>query len=323
VVWNATETTLFPHADDVYLAKVKHSGMTAALHTVCVWESAAEAMEVMIGWRRFYERSNLLMLGTKAEDVAQAKRTGRVAMYMAWQDIVPLEGRLDLLDAFYLLGLRFVQPTYQRRNLAGDGCGERVQSGLSIFGVDLVKRCNQLRIGLDVSHVSEATTLDIVEHSTAPVMASHVGARALNDNTRNKTDREIKAIAAKGGLIGIVAKSGFLRPDGLKTGTTLDDYVDHLQYVCDLVGTDHVCIGTDIADERKYSPEFLAWFNSRFPENTIIGSDLNSSKMHPKGLQSPNDLRNITAALVRRGFSDADLRKILGGNMDRVIKHIL
>jgi microsomal dipeptidase-like Zn-dependent dipeptidase len=280
-------------------------------------------MERMIRWRRFYESSGKFLLGLKPGDAERARKQGKTAMFIAWQDIGPLEGRIDLLDAFYDLGLRVVQPTYQRRSLAGDGCGERNPAGLSLFGIELVRRCNKLGIGLDVSHVSEPTTLDMVAFSDAPVLATHVCASGVNQNIRNKTDREIKEIAAKGGLIGVVGKSGFLRSDGLEKGTTLEDYVDHIAYICDLVGPNHVCIGTDIADERKYSKAFLLEFNRNFPENKLVDETMKLELIHPADLQSPRYLGNITEALLRRQFAEDDVRKIIGGNAERVIARIL
>ena len=322
IVWNACDTTSLPYADAIFVDKLRQSGVAACIHTVGVSQSAVQEMAEMARWRSFYEASGL-RAGLTPEDAAAAKAEGKVAMYMAWQDIAPLEGRLDLLDAFYRLGLRFVQPTYQYRNLAGDGCGERVQSGLSRFGLALVDGCNRLGIGLDVSHVGDATSMDIAEHSQAPIFATHVGVRARCDTVRNKPDELIRAIAAKGGMIGIAGKSGFLRPDGLQAGSTLDDYVDHVSYVCDLVGVDHVGIGTDVSDDRRYTREFLKGFHDAYPEVAIIGDSLDASLMHPAGLKSPRDLANITEALLRRGFSEADTRKVIGGNVQRVVNAVL
>ncbi len=320
LVFNACETTSLQWGDDVWVAKLAQSGVSACFHTVAVDESPERALKEAVIWKRFYEADPRLRIGLTAEDARAAKAAGQTAMYMHWQGIGPLGGDLDLLDAFHALGLRVLQPTYQYRNLAGDGCGERVQSGLSRFGVALVDRCNTLGIALDVSHVGDVTSMEIVEMSRAPVMATHVGVRAINDTVRNKPDDLIKAIARGGGLIGIAGKSGFLRADGLENGSTLDDYVAHMKYVCALVGTDHVAIGTDVSDDRRYTRAFLAEFHRNFPEVAIIGDSLDAAKMHPAGLKSPADLANVTEALERHGFDDADIVKIIGGNVERVLK---
>jgi microsomal dipeptidase-like Zn-dependent dipeptidase len=322
LVWNACETTSLTYADDIWVAKLRRSGVAACIHTVGLDQSAKQAMAEMARWRRLYE-ANGMMLGRAPGDAAAARAEGKIAMYMGWQDILPLEGDLDLLDAFYDLGLRVLQPTYQYRTLAADGCGERVQSGLSRFGIKLVERCNQLGIMLDVSHVGDASSMEIAECSRSPIMATHVGARALVDTVRNKPDDLIRAIAARGGAIGIAGKSGFLRRNGLETGSTLDDYVDHVKHVCDMVGVDHVAIGTDVSDDRRYNHAFLEDFHRRFPEVAIIGDSLNIAMMHPVGLQNPSELANITDALVRRGFNDGDVAKIIGDNVQRVLNAAL
>jgi microsomal dipeptidase-like Zn-dependent dipeptidase len=152
-------------------------------------------------------------------------------------------------------------------------------------------------------------------------MATHSAARALVDTPRNKTDEEIKALAAKGGVIGIAAKSGFLKKDGLRTGSTVEDIVTHVEYVRDLVGIEHVCIGTDVGDERKYTVEAMRAFHAKHPEVAIIGDELRTDIMHPQGV-GPGTLFNITAGLVKRGFSDADIRLVLGENVNRVLRQI-
>lgn len=323
LIWNACDTTSLNFADDQWVAKLVRSGVSACLHTVAVDESPERALKEAAIWRRFYQSRPELMIGLTATDAAKAKASGKVAMFMHWQGLGPINGDLDLLDAFYDLGLRVLQPTYQYRNVAGDGCGERVQSGLSKFGVKLVERCNKLGIALDVSHVGDVTSMEIVEISNAPVMATHVGVRAINDTVRNKPDDLIRTIAKKGGLVGIAGKSGFLKADGLATGATLDDYVDHVAHICDLVGSEYAAVGTDVSDERRYTPAFLHDFHTRFPEVAIIGDSLDASLMHPEGLKNPGELANITAALVKRGFKEADIVKIMGGNVERVLKAAL
>jgi membrane dipeptidase len=319
LVINACDTTSLRYGDDIWVQKLVRSGVSACLHTVAVDEGPAQALKEAVLWRRFYDAHPSLRIGLKAEDARKAKAAGQIAMYMHWQGIGPLGGDLDLLDAFHALGLRILQPTYQYRNVAGDGCGERNPAGLSRFGAKLVDRCNALGIALDVSHVGDLTSMEIVEMSRAPVMATHVGVRAINDTVRNKPDDLIKAIAKGGGLIGVAGKSGFLRADGLAKGSTLDDYVAHMRHIYDLVGPDHIAIGTDVSDDRRYTAEFLGDFHRKFPEVAIIGDSLDASLMHPNGLKNPGELANVTEALVKHGFSDEEIVKIIGGNVERVL----
>lgn len=321
-VWNTCDSTHREHADRVYIDRIRSSAVTAINHTVAYSISFKEAVRSIACWTDLYARHpDVGFIARDYKDVAKAKETARTAIFMGFQDITALEGELDLLPVFHTLGIRWIQPTYQDRNLAGDGCGERIQSGLSKFGIRLVEQCNQLGMVLDVSHVGIGTTLETIEVSRHPVMATHSAARALVDTPRNKTDEEIRALAAKGGVIGIAGKSGFLRKDGLSIGSTIDDMIDHIEHVRDLVGIEHVCIGTDVGDERKYTVESMRAFHAKHPEVAIIGDALRVDLMHPKGV-GPGTLYNITAGLVRRGFTDGDIRLVLGENVNRVLRQI-
>lgn len=323
VVINALDSTRIAQGDVEYIRKLKASGVTATNHTVAADEGPAEAMKSIVNWWRVYRQfPNDITLGLGLDDIHRAKAEGKVAVFFGFQDTAPMQGQLHMFEIYHALGVRFVQLTYQRRNLVGDGCGERTDAGLSRFGVDVVRELNRLGIVIDLSHVGVRTTLETIEQSAHPVTVTHSAVRKLCETVRNKTDEEIKALAARGGVIGIPPKSGFLKPTGLTDGTTLDDYLDHIDYVADLVGIDFVGIGTDVGDERKYTRERMQSFNQRYPEVAIIDSDLRTDLMHTQGLQSPETLYNITAGLVRRGYSDGDMRKILGGNFLRVFAQV-
>jgi microsomal dipeptidase-like Zn-dependent dipeptidase len=322
VTFNACDSTPREWADEVFIRKLRDSNFTAMNHTVCYSVDFKEALRDITAWTHLYEsHPDVTFVARKYSDIARAKQSGRMAVFMGFQDITALEGDLSLLEVFHELGIRWVQPTYQDRNLAGDGCGERYQSGLSNWGVKLVEECDRLKIILDVSHVGVGTTLDTIEVSKHPVMATHSCARTLVDTPRNKTDEEIRALARKGGLIGIAGKSGFLKRDGLQTGSEVADMITHVEYVRDLVGIEHVAIGTDVGDERKYSVEKMRAFHALHPEVAIIGDDLNVDRMHPRGV-APGTLYNITAGLVQRGFSDRDIRLVLGENVNRVLRQV-
>jgi membrane dipeptidase len=323
VVVNALDSTRIAQGDKVYIQKLKQSGVTAINHTVAATEGMVEAMQSIVDWWRVYQRyPEEIIVGRAFNDILRAKHERKVAVFFGFQDTAPMEGHMQMFKIYHALGIRFVQLTYQRRNLVGDGCGEPTNAGLSKFGVEVVKELNRLGMVIDLSHVGVQTTLDTIEVSERPVTVTHSGVRALCETVRNKTDEEIKALAARGGVIGIPPKSGFLKPDGLKTGTTIDDYLNHIDYVVNLVGVDYVGVGTDVGDERKYTRDRMAQFNQKYPEVAIIDEDLRTDVMHTEGLQSPGTLYNITAGLVARGYSDEDIRKIIGGNFLRVFEQV-
>ncbi|MBV7482961.1 dipeptidase [Bordetella sp. BOR01] len=322
VYWNLCDSTTRECGDEIYLDQVKASNVTAINHTVCYSVDFAEGVKNIAHWTRLYDtHPEVGFIAKSYADIARAQQEQRTAIFMGFQDVTALEDDMDKMKVFYDLGIRFVQPTYQDRNLFGDGCGERYQSGLSNLGIKFIKKLDELGIVIDTSHVGIGTTIDCATISERPIMATHTAARGIVDTPRNKTDDEIKAIAAKGGVIGIAGKSGFLKKDGLDTGSTINDMIDHVVYIANLVGIEHVGIGTDVGDLRKYSPDRMAEFHARHPEVAIIGPKLRTDIMHPKDV-GPGTLHYIIAYLAKREFSDDEIRMVLGENANRVVKAV-
>jgi membrane dipeptidase len=320
---NALDSTHIAQGDAEYIRKLKRSGVTATNHTVAATEEFVDATRAIVDWWRVYRQfPDDIIIGRALSDIAKAKQEGKVCVFFGFQDTNPMGPHIHLYEIYDALGIRFVQLTYQHRNLVGDGCGEPANGGLSLYGRQAVRELNRLGIVIDLSHVGVRSTLDAIEASEHPVVISHSGARALCNTVRNKTDEEIKAMAARGGVIGVSPKSGFLVPNGLAAGTTIEDYIRHIDYIVNLVGIDHVGIGTDVGDERKYTKERMAEFNRRYPEVAIIDEHLRTDIMHTFGLRSPGTLYNVTAGLVARQYGDADIRKILGGNFLRVFAEV-
>jgi membrane dipeptidase len=158
---------------------------------------------------------------------------------------------------FYSLGIRIAQPTYNNQNLLGSGCTERVDGGLSYFGIDVIHRMNELGMAVDLSHAGPATTADAISVSRRPVICSQVGIRALTDNPRNKTDDQLRAVADTGGYIGICTLPLFLAAGGR---ARLDDFLDHLEHAMEVVGVDQVGVGTDWSGS-DVPPELQAILN--------------------------------------------------------------
>lgn len=322
VYWNLCDSTTRECGDQIYLDQVKASNITAINHTVCYTVDFVGGVKNIAHWTRLYDaHPEVGFIAKTYADIDRARKEGRTAIFMGFQDITALEDDIDKMEIFYNLGIRYVQPTYQDRNIFGDGCGERFQSGLSNLGIQFIKKLDELGIVIDTSHVGIGTTIDCANMSKNPIMATHTAARGLVDTPRNKNDDEIKAIAAKGGVIGIAGKSGFLKKDGLDTGSTINDMIDHMVYIANLVGIEHVGIGTDVGDLRKYSREQMAAFHARHPEVAIIGPKLRTDIMHPKDV-GPGTLHYIIGYMVKRGFSDKEIRMVLGENANRVVKAV-
>ncbi len=257
----------------------------------------------------------------RADDIVQAKREGKLAVMLGFQNGTHLNRDLRNVDFFYNLGIRQIQLTYNELNALGAGCTERVDAGLSDFGVEVVHRMNDLGMLVDLSHCGVQTTLDGIELSKKPVIISHSNARALNDNLRLKTDEQIRKLAAKGGVMGITTVNFFVSN---KPRSTLDDFIAHIEHVARLVGVDHVGIGSDssIGGWRQSFPTEKAFWDFHGQFRFKPGADVRWPPFIEE-LDVPEKFHVIRRRLLQRGFSTADVAKILGGNFLRIYREIL
>ena len=255
-----------------------------------------------------------LMRIDSADDLALAKRNGKAGILLGMQNSEHFE-KVDDVDAFWMLGQRVSQLTYNDSNRLGSGGMAWFDKGLTEYGAAIVERMNKVGMTVDLSHCADRTTLDAIEASTKPVAITHSNARALNPGyPRCKTDEAIRKMAAKGGVMGLTVMRAFVRD---KDPTTTEHWLDHVDHIAKLVGVEHVGIGTD-ADVTTSSPkEEMAWYDTlpakikkfyRF--RTGFGID---------GLDHPKRIYDITEGLLRRGYSDADIRAILGLNFRRLL----
>jgi membrane dipeptidase len=244
-----------------------------------------------------------VILIQSAADLEAVRNSQRIGLLFALEGAAPIAPDLSLVRTYYRLGVRSILLTHNERNLFADGCAESPRGGLSKLGKQLVREMNQLHMVLDLSHSSEGTFHDALEVFAGTPIASHSNARRLCDHVRNLTDEQIKAIASRGGVIGANFLAGFVDKDTAKA--TPKRLVEHMAYIADLVGSEHVGIGPDYAD--YYMEKLLSWATDR---------NLPAMKF-TKDLESVTQLPLLTEALVEHGFSDADIRGILGENFLR------
>jgi membrane dipeptidase len=272
-----------------------------------------QAIEVIDGlFIEIEDNHDDIELARSFADIERITAAGKVAAILAFEGAEPLGQDLAALRLFYQVGLRMLSFTWMRRTAFGDGTWENeTRGGLSRLGREAVREMNRLGIIVDVSHASDQTTWDILETSVKPVIASHSNARAVRDHLRNVTDEMIRAIAASGGVVGVVAVSRFVT-DGTPT---LAKWVDHIEHIAGVAGIDHVGIGADFAHhlyEIGASQEIVAWR----PEGAV-------SHVPFMEMLNPDDLPGLTAELRRRGFCEADLAKIYHENFLRVMREVL
>lgn len=253
----------------------------------------------------------------RAADIREAKRSGDHAFFLHCQPAEPISRNLRLIEQAYDIGLRCLQLTYNNHDLVGAGCTDRSGAGLSDFGVTVIKLLNELGILVDTSHASMRTVLDACEVSQRPVIASHTSARDLYFHDRGSSDEAIRAIAATGGTIGVVTLPPYLRSG---EDVDMNSVLDHIDYIAQLVGPEHVAIGTDwpLGEPAVGVDEFIrdSLYSHGFrPEHNI-------STANVIGFDDYRDFPNFTRGLVARGYTDDEIRGILGENFLRVFEQV-
>ena len=231
---------------------------------------------------------------TNYDQLKETNRAGKIAAVLSIEGGEALEGDLGVLRVLYRLGVRLLTLTWNQRNQIADGVGEsRTGSGLTEFGLKVIDEMNDLGMLIDVSHLSETGFWDVIKRSKAPIVASHSNCYALCPHLRNLKDEQIKAIADKGGVIGITFVPNFLTQE--KRKTTVEDVVRHIDYLAEKAGID--CVG--------------------------LGSDFDGTGGLPLGLEGVDKIPNITEGLLDRGYKEKDIKKILGENFLRVFKEVV
>lgn len=300
---------------DAQVAMFRASRVTAFHNSVGVGGPAAyeEALSFLAGWSGFLARNDAVFtLVDTVADIIHAKATGKVAVIMGLQNAEQFREVSDVL-AFRQLGLRCAQLTYNAQNLLGSGSTERVDGGVTDRGAAIIAEMNKRGMLVDVSHSGERTTLDAIEISSGPIAITHSNCRALNDHPRLKTDEAIRKLAAKGGVMGITGVRNFVRD---REPTTVEHVIDHIDHVVKLVGIDHVGIGTD-SDLMGY--DRLPADMYRQIKSAYKSSYAFREKIDTDGFNNPDKMYSLTEALLRRGYSEANIEAILGGNFRRLL----
>jgi len=310
------------------LSDVRVSGLTAVNLTVGAVGVLANAFEETVKGIAFWEQElaahpDVLLKVRSAADLQTAKDTGRLGLIYGFQDTLPLGDDLDRMETFYRLGVRIIQLTYNRRNLAGDGCLEPADAGLSRLGREMVERMNQRGILVDLGHSGRRTALDAIEASKAPVAITHTGCAALADLPRNKTDEELRRLADKGGVAGIYLMP-FLRTKGQPMA---EDVIRHIEHAVQVCGEDHVGIGTDGGiSPVQLTPEYIERFRKNVQDRRRLGisapGESEDVYTFVPDLNTPRRFELIGRHLLDRGHSEARVAKILGGNFARLFREV-
>ncbi|EYR84367.1 membrane dipeptidase [Shinella sp. 838] len=293
----------------------KRGGVGCVHVTLSIWENARETLTVIGEWNRLLEQNaDLIALATTGEDIERIAASGRTAVVYGFQDTSPFEDDIELIEIFYQLGVRIAQLTYNVQNRVASGCWEPDEAGVSkFFGRNVIAEMNRVGMVVDVSHCTERTCFDAIEYSSRPIAVTHANPQEfvgtdIELNRRNKSTALIKRLAETGGVIGL---SNY--PKIMKNGSdcTLDTFLDMVAWTVDLVGADHVGLGTDFYDGWPES-QIKWWRAGRWARESAI--PIKGFSKWPSWFQSPVDFPNILEGLEKRGFSGEEIAGIVGGN---------
>ena len=321
------------------IARMKQGGLTGEFFSLYIkpWYvqnggSARRTLDMIDSVYRAVERNPRdLMLGTSVADIRRAKRLGKVAALMGIEGGHAIEDSLPVLREFYRLGVRYMTLTWNNTNNWADaGRGEKKHNGLSPFGKEVVREMNRLGMLIDVSHVSDKTMSDALDISEAPIIASHSSARALSNVPRNIPDDLLKRIAKNGGVVHINFYTAFVDTNTVTPQSNARD--ERLKAQQDAINEKY----KDDPERRAEESDKLEASNPLPPlpisklidhidhivkvagiDHVGIGADFDGANDMPEGAQDVSMLPNITYELLKRGYSELDIRKILGENFLR------
>jgi len=305
------------HLDRALAGGLTAMNTTMGVGGVCAGQDNLRSlMNSMYGYQVYFRlHADKLLHVESADDIDEAKRSGRLGIIFGVQDIAPkIEGDLTLLWNLHKLGLRVAQLTHNDRNALGCGCLAPNDDGLTQFGKAAVREMNRIGILPDLAHGGMRTALDAIDCSETPILISHANARAVTAHPRNATDEVLRALAARGGVIGVTFYAPFCQTESGRHPNAAD-VADHIAYIADLVGPDHVGLGTDQFESE--SEVRYAAFGVQFADTQ---RGFTREAVYATDLERVEKLPNLTLELVRRGFSDEDVLKILGGNHLRVFR---
>lgn len=267
-------------------------------------------------------KQDTVFIANTFQDLLKAKSTNRMAVLPSLEAASILENEVDRVDVLYGLGIRCMGITYNEANTLGSGLTEKFDGGLTKFGRKVVERMNTLGMVIDISHCGDQTSLDVIEVSELPVMITHAGARKVWDSPRMKRDEVLLKCAEKGGVIGVCAAPNTTLSSKNPNEHTIESVMEHLEYLIDLVGIEHVGLGPDTFFGDHVALQNA--FDSILSLHESHGNQDYDMSPFVKGLENPTEaMSNMIKWLIKKNYKVQDIEKIVGGNALRVLQMIL
>lgn len=297
---------------EVFL-EMRAGGLTAVHATVSYHEGFRQTVRHLVDWRaRFREHADLILFARNWDDVERARASGRTAIFLGLQTPMAIEDDIGLIEILHDLGVRFMQLTYNNQSLLGCGWMEDEDTGVTRMGREAIAEMNRVGVAIDLSHAGERTALEAIELSKRPVVVSHANPRWLKDTGRNVSKTLLRALRAQGGILGLS-----LYPLHLPRGseTTLKEFGDMAAAAAEIVGVDHLGIGSDLCQNQPDS--VVRWM--RAGRWTRANDDALAFPRQPDWFRSNADFAGLAEGLAAAGFGRDAIASVLGGAWRRYI----
>tara|TARA_B100001057_G_scaffold437044_1_gene468582 strand:+ start:1615 stop:2580 length:966 start_codon:yes stop_codon:yes gene_type:complete len=300
----------------------RQAGLDAVHVTIVYHEDYDEFLDELKKWELYFkENSDLIFLGRNFKDIDKAKEESKTAIFFGFQNCSPIEDDIYLVEKIHEHGCRFMQLTYNNQSLLATGCYEKIDSGVTNFGKEVIKEMNRVGIVIDMSHSAEKSTLDAIEFSEKPIAITHANPTFWHGAKRNKSNELLKALADSGGMLGFS-----LYPHHLKDNSncTLDSFCEMVAKTADIMNVKNIGIGSDLCLNQ---PDLIVeWMrNGTWSKKKNYGEGSKNKPGFPKQPNWFTDARgfsNLDIGLKKIGFSDDEINDILGNNWYNFYKNI-
>lgn len=294
--------------------QMREGNVTAVHVTIAYWENFRETVANMETWNEMFRaHSDLILHARSADHVRDAAAEGKTAIIFGFQHCSPMEEDIGLIEVLYDLGARFMQLSYNNQSLLATGCYEANDPGITRFGKQAIREMNRLGLVVDMSHSAERSTLEAIELSERPIAITHANPSFWEPALRNKSDDVLKALVSSGGMIGFSLYPFHLKG---KSECALDDFCAMTARAADMIGVDHIGIGSDLC--QGHDDSVVAWMrNGRWARETDFGEGSKNQPGWPDPVpwfKDNRDFGNVTRGLLDVGFSTEDVDKIMGLN---------
>ena len=303
--------------------EINRSAGLDAVHVTIVYHEDFDELQLEIKkWEKlFHENSDLIFLGKNFQDIDKANKENKTAIFFGFQNCSPIEDDINLVEKVHQLGCRFMQLTYNNQSLLATGCYEKVDSGVTNFGREVIREMNRVGLVVDMSHSAEKSTLDAIEFSEKPIAITHANPSFWHPAKRNKSSDLLKILSDSGGMLGLS-----LYPHHLKDNTncTLDSFCEMVAKTAEIMDVKKIGIGSDLC--LDHPDTVVEWMrNGSWSKSKNYGEGSKNRPGFPKQPDWFLDARgfsNIEKGLKKVGFSDIETHGILGNNWYNFYKSI-